>query len=168
MRSLFKRLIIPSMIINITLGIIPDKRVFPQSNISPQTDWQKIDLGTFSFQIPIEMKSRDAKGIDSAIWKYSDENSELVIDLGIYSAKPESYSDEPEYTEEKVVIGGKNAVIISFRDSEPNNEDLEYFTGIYFPKVDSRGTKLSFVIYSRNSKTNQAIARKIFNSIKFK
>ena len=46
------------------------------------------------------MKRVDAKGIDSAIWKYASKTVELTIDFGLYSGKPSIYAEEPAYRED--------------------------------------------------------------------
>ncbi len=141
--------------------LIPDN----QSIIITQNDWKRIDLEQFSFSIPLEMKQLKIINIDSAVWRYSNNDLELTIDFGLYSGLPKIYKEEVNYREEKVKISGKNAKIVSFI-SEESDKDCKYNTAIYFPKVEDKYTKLSFFICS-DLPQSQETAKAIFRSIKF-
>lgn len=131
-----------------------------------QNNWQEINLQHFSFSVPYGMKPVEAKGIDSAIWKYANKAISLTIELGLYSGKPSVYAKEPDYREEETRIDGRRATICFFRDSEVGSEDQPYVAALYFSNVDGKATKLSFFVVS-NSPKGQEIAKRIFLSVKF-
>jgi hypothetical protein len=140
-----------------------------QSPTSVPHDWKKIDLDFITFHIPPEMKFEEMRGTDSSVWTYVDRDTdtELIIDLGMYSEKPSIYAEMPEYREEFVTIDGKKATTCSFRLVDNNNTlGKQYASAVYFSEIDTTGTKLSFFVRSK-SITKQAQAKTIFNSIKF-
>lgn len=131
-----------------------------------QHKWVKVNLKRFSFYVPPDLKLQSDKGIDSAVWSYTGKNLKLVVDLGQYSGKPKIYEHEPDYREEKIIIDGKEAVMCFYRRTSVAQLDLPYSAAVYFPKVNSRGSKLSFYV-AGISPEEQEIARKIFLSIEF-
>jgi len=126
---------------------------------------KKVDLERFSFSLPPELKGREAVGIDSAKWRYADDNLDLLIDLGNYSARPLAVR-EPEYRKERIKIDRKKATMVFFRsrDPEPNRP---YVAAVYFSSIDGAGTRLAFYATCA-SPYQQKIAREIFLSINFK
>jgi len=127
---------------------------------------QRIDLARFSFILPAQLRKRETVGIDSAIWRYGDSNLDLLIDLGIYSARPLSLREEPEYREERIRIDRKKATMVFFRSSDPE-PSRPYVAAVYFPNINGRGSKLAFYATCA-SPYQQKIAREIFLSIEFK
>lgn len=127
--------------------------------------WKRIDLEDFSFLVPPDLKQLKTVNKDSAVWKYSNDDLDLVIDYGSYSEMSDIYKDEPDYREEKTKIGGKSATIVSFLSSE-SETICKFNTAVYFPKVGDKYTKLSFSVCS-NLSQSQNIAGEIFRSIKF-
>ena len=130
-------------------------------------NWKKFDLPLFSFFAPSDFVSEPFKGKDSAIWKYKNQDLELTIDLGLYSAKPTEDKDEDNYVEKSVVVDKKKATIVSFKFSDSDSKEFKYVTAVYFPRIGLDETKLSFIANSKTSE-KQEIAEKIFRSIKFK
>lgn len=154
-----------SIIISIS-PLPPRYDIALQAGKLAQHKWVKIDLKGFSFYAPPELKLQHDKGIDSAVWSYTGKNLKLVVDLGQYSGKPKIYEKEPDYREEQIIIDGKEAVICFYRRTSVAQLDLQYSAAVYFPKVNSRGGKLSFYVVGI-SPEEQEIAREIFLSIEF-
>ncbi len=132
---------------------------------SPRSARKKIELERFSFDIPAELKQREAAGIDSAIWRYADNNLDLLIDLGTYSAKPLMMRDKPEYREERTRIDGKKATMVFFRSSD-SKPKRPYVAAAYFPSIDGADSKLALYATCA-SPDQQKVAREIFLSIDF-
>jgi hypothetical protein len=132
--------------------------------------WKNIRVGeVFSFSIPSNLKVMDVKGIDSLIGSYRCEDLELTYDYGWYS-DPLNYSNYPEYKEERVTIDGREAKIVTFKDTK-QKQGLTYVTGIHIAKVNTEDeehgqNRLTMKISSKK-RDMEKIAREIFSSIKF-
>lgn len=150
----------------IIVTMISIRPVISQSDVS-WNQWRKIELESFSFLVPVEMQSREGKGIDSAIWKFGNDSIEITIDLGRYSGKSSVYKDEQNYRESHVRIDGKKVTMVFFRSSEPLDAVRPYVVAAYFSNIDSNRTKLSFFA-TCTSPRQQQVAQKIFKSVKFK
>lgn len=155
--SLFMSLILLFLLANISCA----------QKVKMPENWKKFDLPLFSFFAPSDFVSEPFKGKDSAIWKYKNQDLELTIDLGLYSAKPVEDKNEDNYVEKSAVIDKKKATIVSFKFSNSESKEFNYITAVYFPKIDSGETKLSLIAHSKTPE-KQEIAEKIFRSIKFK
>lgn len=135
--------------------------------IEASQKWREIELSFGSFSAPPDLVSEEVNGRDSAVWRFKSESLILGIDLGLYSGKPSIDREENNYVEKSAVINKKKATIVSFKFSDLNPQEFKYVTAVYFPKVDSDATKLSFVAHCKTPK-EQKLAEKIFRSIKFK
>jgi len=135
--------------------------------------WNKIELGDFSFYAPPDMKNRNVRGIDSAVWEFRNHSMTLNLDYGMYSNDLKSYVDQPEYRAEWLGIDGKKAVIATLRMRDKDmaaspEKDRKYIAAVYFPDVNSgEKTKLTFWASCVDSATQES-AKRIFLSIKFK
>lgn len=129
--------------------------------------WEKYDIHVLSFSAPSDLSSKPYKGIDSDIWKYVSPDLELIIDLGLYSEKPETLKLYGGYTEKSVIVDGSKAEMVFFELKESDPRNLKYGAAIYFTQIGSCNEKLSFVAFCKTPE-GQKTAEKIFGSIKFK
>jgi len=154
-----------SSILIVMLLITQNFSLIAQTNTITQNNWKKIDLERFSFYVPPELKSLEAKGIDSEVWIYSSDNLEIIIDLGIYSRDSSDFKKEPSYQEKKIKIDGKKGIIFFFYNKH-DKKNRPYYAAVHFPQIGKKGVKLSFFAACA-SPQEQQIARKIFTSIDF-
>jgi hypothetical protein len=129
--------------------------------------WKEVDHKLFSFNIPPDFQPQKVEGIDSAVWRYNSDDLVLIVELGIYAGKTAIYSDWPEYREERVTIGGRKAILCFFKAPESRKGNYRYFAAAYFEDIGKKSVKLSFFANCRSPR-EQAVARSIFRSIKFK
>lgn len=139
---------------------------------SPKQDipkgWVKIDLASFSFYAPPDIRNQKVRGIDSAVWQFRNRNMTLNLDYGMYSDNLESYKDESEYHAEWVRIDGKSAKVVTLRNStDASNKNRKYAAGVYFPEVSGPTTKLTVWAECVDVATRDS-AKNIFFSIRFK
>lgn len=73
------------------------------SKVVTNLEWQKIELRTFSFQLPKEFKGGRVKTIDSPIWIYQNDDAKLGIYFYANTPKP-ALRKKPNYTEDVVNI----------------------------------------------------------------
>lgn len=138
---------------------------FPQRLEVPK-NWKRYDLELFSFSAPSDLISEPFEGKDSSVWKYNNKNLKLIIDLGLYSAKPEEDKFEKNYREESIKIGKKKATIVFFKFRNSNLKEFKNIAAVYFYRVGSNKSKMSIIAYCR-TQNEQKLARKIFMSVKF-
>ncbi len=130
------------------------------------SDWKRTELDFCSFLVPLDLTSIPVRGIDSAIWKFKSDSLILMIDLGLYSGKPDIDEKELDYVEKRVKVDKKKGTIVRFKYREPTTDGFDYVTAIYFPKIVDKFTKLSFVVHSKTPE-QQNIAEKMLLSINF-
>lgn len=147
--------------ISITIGP-PPVAVVPQSPIP--ANWKKISLGAFAFYGPSDLKNERARGIDSALWQFSNDKMLLSIDYGMYANPLTSYSSQLNYEERWSQINGRRAKIISFRSYR---KEWWYAAAAYFPPPTSGGRELSVWASCADTQT-QEDAMRVLNSIEFK
>lgn len=126
---------------------------------------KKSNLIFVSLSLP-DLISIPIRGIDSAVWKFKSDTLILSIDLGLYSGKPDTDTEELDYIEKRVKIDKKKTTIVSFKYLEPTSDGFDYLTAIYFSKIGNKYTKLSFVVHSKTSE-QQKLAERIFLSTDF-
>ena len=132
--------------------------------------WKKINLDHFVFFGPRDLQDQKAHGIDSAVWVFSNESMTVSLDYGVYSNGLTTYSNQLEYREEWLNIGGRKAKVVTFRRDETlltYDRDLPYVTAVYFPDVTSGGVDLE-VWVSCKDVASQAEAKQVLFSFKIK
>lgn len=145
--------------------------------------WKLVDLDRFSFLLPESMEDKKARGIDSAVWQFEDEEITLSIDSGIYTNDFQDLKSSFEVKEEKVTIDGKNVKFFIWDENKDISETYEvnkdgstkphevfkkhFSIGVYFQEGKRRYTGTNFVITTKTLE-GQETAKKVLQSIKFK
>ena len=140
---------------------------------SAATNWPSMDFGAFSFQAPPGMTNVPVRGIDSLVGQCVSSNIILNFDYGWYSGgsfKGQGmWKDYPRFKLVETTIDGRAAEIVSYQESARTGQKGK--TNVFrvqFPKVGKDGrTSLSMTTYCQ-SEEDYAIARRIFESIRFK
>ena len=167
----------------------PSKSPKSKSQIKPvaQTQipkgWKLVDLDRFSFLLPESMEDKKARGIDSNIWEFEDEEMSLSIDSGIYTNDFQDLKDSYEVKEEKLKIDNKNVRFFIWDDNKDISETYEvnkdgsikphevfekhFSIGVYFQEGKRQHSGTNFVITTKTLE-GQETAKKILRSIKFK
>lgn len=128
-------------------------------------NWSRVKLEHFSFSLPTEMTPLNARGVDSAIWKYSSNTVDLTVDVGIYSERPSDLTT-PDCSGERRNIDGKNAIIVFCRNLAADAKSHPFIAAAYFRNVGLKELKLSFFARCA-SRRDQQVAKRIFLSIRF-
>jgi hypothetical protein len=126
-------------------------------------DLKRVDASYFNFGIPADMVKIRARGIDSHVGAYQNSRMRLGFDYGANSDPLDYDSGLPGYRSSKVTVGGREARMVSFRQSEA------WFTAIHFPdvgKTSGDGVKLTMHASCRTEQDLE-LAREIFTSIRF-
>lgn len=150
-----------------------DSRAFTSAQSLIPDGWTKIDLDSFSFFAPSDLKNQKVRGIDSTVWKFRNREMTLDLDYGRYSNDLQFYADQPDYHTEWLRIDGKKAKIASWRMSDAYLADCPkkgrgYVAAVYFPDLGGSGTtKLTFWASCIDSATRDS-ARKVFLSVRFR
>ena len=131
-------------------------------------EWKKIDLTSFSFYAPPDLRDQKVRGIDSSVWEFRNRTMTLRLDYGMYSDSLESYSNQADYQIEWVRIDEKPAKIVTLRLNAGVGRDKgrTYAAAVYFPGASGE-TKLSFLACCIDAATRDS-AKKVFLSIRFK
>jgi hypothetical protein len=134
-----------------------------------EAGWTRVDLVPFTMVMPDDLKEVPVKPIDSYVRHFECPTMTLGFDWGQWS-DPLTSSDGPEISREAVMVGGRNAVVVVSRSKESPSR-IE--AAIHFPnpsnspKPESDDAKLT-IYMELNSESSIPIARKIFNSVRFK
>ena len=129
-------------------------------------EWQRIHVKTqFTFFVPPDMKPHVVQAKDSSVGEYRNSNIHLRFDYGWYSDPLDNYSRKPGYQEVKVEIDGKRAKVVTFHNTE-ENEDFKYVAAVHFVRV--RDDKTGLTMWADCKGLPEVdIAKRIFGSIKF-
>lgn len=60
----------------------------------PRPEWERVDAGPFSLQLPREYRKQEVHGIDSFVGRYRAPGRELGFDYGVYSGALEEWRGE--------------------------------------------------------------------------
>lgn len=129
-------------------------------------DWQNVNVADrFQLRLPPDMKEQKVQGIDSLVSRFGSDQITLSSDYVWYS-DPLKYDDKKGYQRKAMVIGGKEALIVTFQDHR-EGEPMPFVTGVHFPSVTGDG-KVRLTVYAtcRDEKAQQT-ARRIFETITF-
>lgn len=148
-----------------------NKSTSTQSQISE--DWKLIDLRNFSFILPKTMEDKKIQGIDSAVWRFEDEEMILNIDSGRYNV---DFSDREAFESltKPIEINGFRGHYFYINYLKPKSPQVEIYE-IFKQKplqeaIVFRHDKYSYttfwVLYKNPEQ--QEISNKILYSIKFK
>lgn len=121
-------------------------------------DWQRVDLGDFTLQLPPEWKMNELQGIDSFVGEFVGDGVTLNFDYGKYS---DSLVDEKnaKHTVTYETINGYEAKMVV--PTVPGKG----ITGVYFKDLKKDGNTLQ--ISTRNiTAAQQETVLKIFRTIK--
>jgi hypothetical protein len=129
-----------------------------------QEEWKRFDAGWFSFSIPSDMNEDEAHAIDSYVGQFHNARMEISFDYGVYS-NPLDDSNKSDHRSELIEIGGKQTKIVMYVESS-SDSPLKYFAGVHFPDLGGQ-SKLTMTARCRD-RDGQAIAKKIFESVRFK
>lgn len=153
----------------VLLGICFHSFVVGQSNNQQfkKTDWKKVQLKVFSFKCPKSLKLSKEKGVDSSVWIYFDKHRKLYIEIGQYVGSKNEFKGEKNFQEENININDVKGVISNFEFHEKPDELFQFGTTLILLKKDGAKFNLSIALFS-NIRIDKAVAKKIFESIKFR
>jgi hypothetical protein len=126
-----------------------------------EDNWKKIENSFFSFSLPQSFKKTDQHGIDSFVEEYAADGIKLDFDFGDYSNNFEGWPKDTRFQDLKV--DGKAARIGTAPHAFHNG--FAYSTQVHI-KLDG-GVALSMFAACKSEK-EVALARKVFETIKFK
>jgi hypothetical protein len=134
--------------------------------------WAKLNICHISFLAPSDMKDLGAKGLDSCVAQFANNDITLYLDYGWYGSPPRQGNSDLEFKEESVSIDGKNAQLVTYVDSSHSNSGLKYNAGIYVivkeSKLDGFPKIISLMMSVRGERRkDQETAQRIFRSICF-
>ena len=134
--------------------------------------WTKISVCHLSFFAPPDMKDLGAKGIDSCVAEYANNDITVSLDYGRYGSPPRRSNSYLEFKEQSVLIDGKNAQLATFVDASHKNSGLKYATWMYVVVKESETDELpktiSLMMWVRSeSQKAQEIAQRILRTIHF-
>jgi hypothetical protein len=135
-----------------------------EDRAAPSTNWRRVELTDFSFDLPRRMKERKVTGVDSLLWEYRGGGSRLAIDYGMHSNDLRAMAGTPGAHAEWMSIDAQRANVVTSRS------DRSYVAAVHFPDLGgdaaSGRTKLTLSMES-SSPDGLADAQRIFQSIRF-
>jgi hypothetical protein len=140
----------------------------PSAACPPGAPWQTIDVGEFSFSAPCELVVEPVKGIDSKVGKYVSPTMVLTFDYGRYSSDLREFGGWPEHRAEQTTIAGKAATVVTFKGTGDFWAQRPFGAAVAFPRVvDGGAVRLTMVVQGKGAE-DQAAAKKIFRSLRFR
>ncbi len=137
--------------------------------------WKSVDLGYFSFILPESMEDKKARGIDSQVWRFEDDEIKLQIDRGMYEVDfaygGAGFKKETKWIELDGVKGKFFTIDYtkSFRSKDhelsETQKEKPFLQAIVFYE-DENSYSSFWVTYKKTEQKD--IAEKILYSIKFK
>jgi len=158
--------VLKKVVVLIVVLLLHSSIAIAQEEFTAQKDWQKIELDGFSFYLPPELKPREVRGRESAVWIFTSQNLELLIILGPFLPEPSSFQNEANYKAKNVSIDGKKAITFFYKDDEDDEENRPLVAAVHFPRFYQTNDTLIFSANCRSRKEKK-LAKKIFLSIKF-
>jgi hypothetical protein len=117
-------------------------------------------LLTFSSPVPLTAKS--GQGIDTIAGEWQGEDVEVRVDSGLFVDPLTRYRGRSNYQETVSSIDGQSARVVAFDDA-----DRSRFTAAHFADIGSTPKKLTVVVISRGTKSDE-LGRRIIESIRFR
>lgn len=125
--------------------------------------WKKIELKSFSFYAPKDLKRIEQKCIDSECYYFKSEKFSLDVDVHIDTQYPTLATKFPDYREKYIEVGGAVAWIWAFKDERTST----YENGVRFMFRNDRNRAATMTVISKDSNVSST-AEKIFLSVEFK
>ena len=137
-------------------------------------DWKLVNLGGISFILPKSMEDKKAQGIDSAVWRFENDEIMLNIDSGMYSVIFDTMGFESN--NKQVEINGVKGQFFTIDYTKPKskmaNDELSedelqkpFLNAVVFTR--GKNSYSSFWVQYKSSEQEE-IAKQILQSIKFK
>lgn len=144
-----------------------------QNKQSLPLDWKLFNECGAQFSLPADYKEVKVRGIDSCLGKYRGASTVLMLDVLGYitpnASRKEEFSDERDVKYTKSTIDGRRAEIITFYDTEPNKDaiDFHYAAVLFIPQISKKdGGNFTIWTNSKSSEEREQ-AMKIFQTIRF-
>lgn len=128
--------------------------------------WQKIELNSFTFYTPIELKGGKKKCIEGGCYEYSNEDKSLLLGIDINPDANRPTFERlkyPTYSEKFIPIDRACAWLWYFED----DEGYKYNSGVLFNFGENIDYRVGIYLFSKNENVKE-MSEKIFKSVKFK
>ncbi len=127
--------------------------------------WAKINICHISFFAPSDMKDLGAKGADSCVAQFANNDIRLYLDYGRHISAS-SRRNSLEFKEQSISIDGKTAQLVTYIDDTHGNSGLKYDASLYVVVKESESEGLMMWVEGERKK-DQEIAQRIFRTIRF-
>lgn len=137
---------------------------------SPIEGGKVIEKDEFSFIIPSSMIEKKIQGRDTALWLFEDSELSITVEFGAYANLPNYVKNNPNYEEDRVMVNGSFAKLISYLDTEEDvepNKNIKSQLNLHFSNVNFSSENLLFRSQYKNEEEKKIILS-IYNSIKIK
>ncbi len=126
-------------------------------------DWQKIELNSFSFYAPKELKGGAEKCIEGGCYDFESNDLSLSIDINPDAGHATFEKEYQSYCEIFTRIDKANAWIWYFEQ----DKKYKYNAGVNFTFKNGGDYKIGMYLFSKSENIRE-ISEKIFRSVKFK
>lgn len=125
-------------------------------------DWQKVELSSFKFYIPNNLKSKSVKCYEGNCYHFESEDLKLTVDVNTDAWRPTFERSYASYLSKFVQIGGRSAWIWHFEDEGI----YKYISGVNFKFKEDKNYGMGIYLSSKTKNVSE-VAEKIFNSVTF-
>ena len=136
--------------------------VYPLARLN---EWWIYEERGFSMRLPPEVRGGPVQGIDSSVGEFESRYLKLSYDYGMWSCPTEGARNAAESHEEKWMINGEAAAVLSWRFPAYSKE-FSRFLMVHFPNAGPAGGKLSVFAWF-DEEAHAATVKEIFQSIEF-
>lgn len=117
-------------------------------------EWNEFKSDRFLFQKPSHLSLKSFTNFDSNVWSFSSDDTELVVDSGIYSGYIDIYKNQTDYSESNVLIDDIESTLISFELKKDYgvNYKHKFLTALFIPSSKTEDHGIAFWV---NYKSHQ-------------
>jgi hypothetical protein len=147
-----------------------DANVSAQASCSSPVEWQRIDEGGFSIELPNPLMREAARGVDSQVGAFESTSMRVAYDYGFYALWLGDDLQRPGPHQRSALIGGHNAIIVSSSHDLGGRNEYRFAQAVQFelpPAENSTRNRFLTVTVRFNESCNATHAQRIVESILF-
>jgi hypothetical protein len=147
-----------------------DGNVFAQESCSSPVEWQRMDEGDFSLELPSSVLRVAARGDDSQVGAFESKSMRVAYDYGFYLLWLGDDLQRPGPHQRSALVGGRNAIIVFSPRDFGGRDEYRFAQAVQFelpPAEGSTRKRFLTVTVRFNESCDAARAQRIVESILF-
>jgi hypothetical protein len=141
-----------------------------QEPCPPSVEWQRVDEGAFSFELPTVLVRYNVRGEDSQVGAFESPSMRVAYDYGFYLLWLGDDLQRPGPHQKSTLIDGHEAIIVSSSRDLGGRNEYRFVQAVQFelpPIEDSTRNRYLTVTVRFNESCEAVLAQRIVESILF-